>query len=203
LQWVAVSCSELQWVAVSCSELQRVAVSCSELQWVAVSCNVLQWVAVSCSELQWVAVSCSELQYGGDIFEPAMCCSALQWVEKRCSKLQWVAVWWRLYVSCSELQWVAVSCSVWIVHFAPLSWIQTYCVKWAQYGVATTSRIKKITCLFCRISSLLWGSFAKETYSLIDATKISHPILDPYYLTTNYGVATMSRLLKIIILSLL
>jgi len=44
------------------------------------------------------------------------------------------------------------------------------------YGVATVSRIDKITRLFCRISSLLQGSFAKETYDLIDLTDRSHPI---------------------------
>ena len=33
-----------------------------------------------------------------------------------------------------------------------------------------------ITGLFCRISSILWGSFAKETYNLIDPTNQSHPI---------------------------
>jgi len=44
------------------------------------------------------------------------------------------------------------------------------------YGVATVSRIDKITGLFCRISSLLKGSFAKETYNFIDPTNQSHPI---------------------------
>ena len=38
------------------------------------------------------------------------------------------------------------------------------------YGVATVSRIDKIIRLYCRISSLLQGSFAKETYVLIDPT---------------------------------
>jgi len=33
------------------------------------------------------------------------------------------------------------------------------------HGVATISRLLKITGLFCRISSLLEGSFAKETYN--------------------------------------
>jgi len=46
-----------------------------------------------------------------------------------------------------------------------------------NYGVATVSRIDKITGLFCRISSLLQGSFAKETYNFIDPTNQSHPIL--------------------------
>jgi len=34
----------------------------------------------------------------------------------------------------------------------------------------------KITGLFCRISSLLYGSFAKETYNLNEPTNRSHPI---------------------------
>ena len=34
----------------------------------------------------------------------------------------------------------------------------------------------KIIGLFCRISSLLYGSFAKETYNFIDPTKRSHPM---------------------------
>ena len=43
------------------------------------------------------------------------------------------------------------------------------CTMW-RYGVATVSRIDKIIGLFCRILSLLWGSFAKEAYDLIDPT---------------------------------
>jgi len=42
--------------------------------------------------------------------------------------------------------------------------------------VATISRIDKIIGLFWRISSLWQGSFAKETYNLIDPTNQSHPI---------------------------
>jgi len=45
-----------------------------------------------------------------------------------------------------------------------------------RYGVATVSRIDKIIGLFCRISSLLLASFAKETYNLIDPTNCSHPV---------------------------
>jgi len=36
--------------------------------------------------------------------------------------------------------------------------------------------------LFCRILSLVLGSFAKETYNLIDPTNQSHPILGTYRL---------------------
>ena len=44
-----------------------------------------------------------------------------------------------------------------------------------RYAVATTSRLLKIIGLFCKISSLLQGSFAKETYNFIDFTNRSHP----------------------------
>jgi len=45
-----------------------------------------------------------------------------------------------------------------------------------SYGVATISRLLKIIGLFCRISSLLQGSFAKETYNFKESTNRSHPI---------------------------
>ena len=45
-----------------------------------------------------------------------------------------------------------------------------------SYEVATVSSIDKIIILFGRILSLLWGSFAKETYNLIDPTKQNHRI---------------------------
>jgi len=45
-----------------------------------------------------------------------------------------------------------------------------------QYGVATISRLIKIIGLYCRISSLLYGSFAKETYNFKEPTNRSHPI---------------------------
>jgi len=44
------------------------------------------------------------------------------------------------------------------------------------YGVSTISRLLKIICLFCRILSLLQGSFAKGTYYLKERTNRSHPI---------------------------
>jgi len=83
---------------------------------------------------------------------------------------------------------------------------------WNYYGVATISRLLKIIGLFCRISSLLYGSFAKETYNCKKPTNRSHPIWQ--WMTValtffseysnyrvdfgDYGVATISRLLKII-----
>jgi len=44
------------------------------------------------------------------------------------------------------------------------------------YGVATISRLLQIRGLFCRISSLLYGSFAKETYNFKEPMNRSHPI---------------------------
>ena len=45
-----------------------------------------------------------------------------------------------------------------------------------DYGVATISRLLKIIGLFCRIWSLLQGSFAKETHDFKEPTNRSHPI---------------------------
>jgi len=47
---------------------------------------------------------------------------------------------------------------------------------WAGYGVATISRLLEIIGLFCRISSSLQGSFAKETYNFKEPSNRSHPI---------------------------
>jgi len=46
----------------------------------------------------------------------------------------------------------------------------------SHYGVATMSRLLQIIGLFCRIWSLLQGSFAKETYTFKEPPKRSHPI---------------------------
>jgi len=42
------------------------------------------------------------------------------------------------------------------------------------YGVVTISKLLKIIGLFCRISSLLQGSFAKKTYHFQKPTNRSH-----------------------------
>jgi len=44
------------------------------------------------------------------------------------------------------------------------------------YWVATMSMRLKMTSLFCRISSLLYGSFANETYNFKEPTNRCHPI---------------------------
>ena len=45
-----------------------------------------------------------------------------------------------------------------------------------EYGAATISRLLNIIGLFCRILSILQGSFAKETYHFKEPTNCSHPI---------------------------
>jgi len=44
------------------------------------------------------------------------------------------------------------------------------------YEVATISRLLEFVGLFCRISSLLYGSSAEETYDFKEPTNRSHPI---------------------------
>ena len=61
------------------------------------------------------------------------------------------------------------------------------------YGVATVIRIDKMIGLFCRILSLLYGSFGKETYNFIDPTNQSHPIAG-YYSVLQYVVVCCSTL---------
>ena len=137
-----------------------VAVCCSVLQFAC--CSMLQCVAVCCSVLQCVAVCCSVLQCA------AVCCSVLQCIAVGCSVLQCVAV------CCSVLQCVAVCCRThmrtWKLSFHKRGLHST------QNRVATNSKLLKIMGLFCRISSLSWGSFAKESYNFMEPTTCSHPI---------------------------
>ena len=50
------------------------------------------------------------------------------------------------------------------------------CVSVYCYGVAMIIRLLKIIGLFCRISSLLKGSFAEETYNFKEPINRRHPI---------------------------
>ena len=45
-----------------------------------------------------------------------------------------------------------------------------------RFGVATIIRPLTIICLFCRMQSLVQGSFAKETYNCKESTNRSHAI---------------------------
>jgi hypothetical protein len=147
----------LQGVVVCCSVLLGVALCCWVLLGVAVCCSVLQCVAVCCSVLQYVAVCCSVLQSEArartkGVIQKTRC--VLQRFAGRCSVLQCVLF--------TVLQCVAVRSA------------RPY--EGSCYGVATISMLLKSISLFCRISSLLQGSFAKETCQFKEPTNRSHPI---------------------------
>jgi len=70
--------------------------------------------------------------------------------------------------TCHTHQWAKAW--IWMRHVAGKN--ESY----HAYGVATISRLLKIRGRFCRIQSLLEGSFAKETYNSEEPTHRSHPI---------------------------
>ena len=74
----------------------------------------------------------------------------------------------RIAVHCSALQCVVGVCAA-LGSLPAFSFFLSHHIKAlgivnsSRYGVATISRLLKITGLFCKISSLVLGSFAKET----------------------------------------
>ena len=58
--------------------------------------------------------------------------------------------------------------------------------------MATIRRLLKSVGLFCRISSVLQGSFAKETYHFKEPTNRSHPIA-VFRAATSFGALYMLR----------
>ena len=96
----------------------------------------------------------------------ALCCTVLHCAAVYCSVLQCAAV------CCSVLLCIAVCRSVLqcaAVCHSVLKWLaMEFGKKRVMISEKTTSDVSpnpKITGLFCRISSLLQGSFTKETYS--------------------------------------
>jgi len=168
-RYVAVCCSVLHCTAAAyCNGLPcEAAVRChSVLQCVAVCCcSVLQCAAVCCSVLQCVAVCCSVLQC------VAVCCTVL-----RQPYLHDVAARMLLHpLLHAYIHTHPFTC----MHICTRPYVY-FNIHHSQYGVATISRLLKIVGLFCRISSLLQGSFAKETYNFKEPTNRSHPIRDIY-----------------------
>jgi len=125
-------------------------------------------------------------------------CQLSTWVMSYCYKWVTSQIWVSHVVhmneSCHASEWVMPQiCMSHVTHLHESCHIavnescQTYECTMSQMneafhtygGVATVSRIDKITGLFCRIWSLLYGSFAKESYNLIDPTNRNHPIWMP------------------------
>jgi len=92
-----------------------------------------------------------------------MCVHSLQY---QCARLQL-----RAPTSSPRCVFVYVCLCVCVVFF--LRAVLAVCL--CCYGVPSISRLLKITSLFCRIPSLLLGSFAIETYSFKEPTSRSHP----------------------------
>jgi len=85
--------------------------------------------------------------------------------------------------TCMRVRVRACACVCVCVHAYACACVYIYvfvcvCV-YIRCGVATISRLLKIIGLFCRISSVLLGSFAKETYYFKMPTNRSHPICIP------------------------
>jgi len=59
-----------------------------------------------------------------------------------------------------------------------------------QYGVALVSRIDKIISLFCKIDLCKRLYSAEETYSFIDPTHCSHPIVTVFICVHSTYVCT-------------
>jgi len=152
LQCIAVCCSALQCVAVCCSMWQCVAVCCSVSRCVAVCCNMLQCVAVCRRVLQSVllCLTAVESNYLAHTAQPLAPTAAYlyMWHDPRTE---------HTYI-CDVTHWLSIPIHVtWLIYTCDIgthSCIPT-CVGRRPYGVATISRLLKITGLFCRISSNL------------------------------------------------
>jgi len=168
---VAVCHSVLQCVAVCCSVLQIRRPCTSDVSydiplW-APGC-VLQCVAVCCSVLQCVAVCCRYEDHIPGLYKWRLKGKTVSWSVLECVGVCWsvLRVLQCVAVCCIVLQCVAVCCSVLqcvavccrYEGHVPVTSHMIY-----RYRVATISRLLKIIGLFCRISSLWYVSFAKET----------------------------------------
>jgi len=80
----------------------------------------------------------------------------------------------------------------------PLSIYTTYAKPQELHGVAAISRRLKMIGLFCKRALQKRRYSAKETYNLKEPINRSHPIGIQRPITRWYGVATISRLLKMI-----
>ena len=100
----------------------------------------------------------------------------------KCLSLSYSVLWaWPRYLSMS-LRCLSISlrCPVYVsLKCLSVFLSQISCLSDILYGVATISRLLKMKGLFCRISSVLYGSFPTETYNFKEPTNRSHPIACP------------------------
>ena len=79
-----------------------------------------------------------------------------------------------LLCNCQFSLYVRITC-IDILSTYTYNYVQSYLYILYCYGVATIRRLLQMIGLFCRISSLLQGSFAEETYNFKEPTNRSHP----------------------------
>ena len=94
----------------------------------------------------------------------------------------------------SRVLFLSISHSVAFALSHPIAHSLTHALV-CSYEVASIRRLLQIIGLFCRTSSLLKGSFSKETYNCKEPTNRSHPIPLTQSLTlsrTHYFVLTLS-----------
>jgi len=99
-------------------------------------------------------------------------------------------IWMRHVAHMSET-WLTYECAMSRIWMSQVTHVNESWKTYAQvchtdnYGLATISRLLKIISLFCRISSLSEGSFAKETCNFKEPTHRSHPIAKPPHESTS------------------
>jgi len=206
-------CSELQRVVLSlsnnrCSVFYCIAVHCSALQRISVYYSVLRCVAACCSTLQHIAVCCS-----ASIPRPSHhWYSALRGVVRRCSVLQCVAVRWSVLqciaVCCSELQCVVPNPSAdhrtEILKGGPCNMFRVFqniylvgkCIYtyMCMYTHICRCRCMCTCCMCIRIYILHKTYHIYKSYVICTYEHVLYRIV----FCNTYGVATMSRRLKII-----
>ena len=149
------------------------------LQWYALSCRVLSanlpQIILCCSVLQWAALCCRVLQC------VAVCGSVLQSVAERCSVLQRVAT------CCSVLQRVAVDAFLYRSCFrkSATNNSHTYLQEDTCYDEECRSCVCVCVCVCHKLRKKIWVC----VYMCLELSSL---------FARRYGVAAISRLLKII-----
>jgi len=122
------------------------------------------WLVSTCGaeSYQWHDSFCATHTYKRYVWAPHMCSSHIM---KQSYHSEWVIVIRHILVISQN---ATHTCN----------WHDSFCATHTckSYGVAPVSKIDTMIGLFCRILSLLQGSFVKETYNFIDRTNCSHPI---------------------------
>jgi len=160
-------CNRMQQTGTHCHTLQHAPTHCNALQHTATHCNTLQHTARHCKTLQDTATHHNTL--GSFIYTN---CNKLQQTATRatkCNTLQHTAA------HCNTLQLPRPHCNTLWTHFITVQHTSIPLRDTLQSSAMGWLRLEalKITGLFCRISSLLWGSFAKETCNFKEPTYCS------------------------------